>query len=63
MDPSKIYELYIQKEPRICIDTRSKEIKNSVFFAIKGAQFDGNNFAEEAIKKGAKIAIVDNKKK
>ena len=63
MDPSKIYELYIQKEPRICIDTRSKEIKNSVFFAITGAQFDGNDFAEEAIKKGAKIAIVDNKKK
>ena len=63
MNPTEIYKLYIQKEPRICIDSRSKEIENSVFFAIKGTQFDGNNFAEEAIKKGAKIAIVDNKKK
>ena len=42
-----------------CIN--SKEIKkNNVFFAIKGKKFNGNKFANEAIKKGASLSIVDN---
>ena len=39
------------------IDTRS--LKGNIFFAIKGENFNGNNFALEAIKKGACLAIVD----
>ena len=35
--------------------------KGSAFFAISGANVDGNNFIPEAIKKGAKI-IVSSKK-
>ena len=39
----------------------SKVKKDNIFFAIKGNKFDGNNYIDLAIKKGAKI-IVSNKK-
>ena len=32
---------------------------NSLFFALKGEHFNGNQFAEEAINKGARYALVD----
>jgi len=42
----------------------SKEIrKNNVFFAIKGKNKDGNLFVNEALAKGASLAIVNNQKK
>ena len=38
----------------------SKNIKkNDIFFAIKGPKNDGNNYVDEAIKKGASLAIVN----
>ena len=38
----------------------SKNIKkNDIFFAIKGLKNDGNNYADEAIKKGASFAVVN----
>jgi len=38
----------------------SKNIKkNDIFFAIKGHKNDGNKYADEAIKKGASLAIVN----
>ncbi len=39
----------------------SKIKKNYIFFAIKGNKFDGNNYINEAIKKGAKIIISEKK--
>ena len=39
----------------------SKVKKNYIFFAIKGNRFDGNNYIEKAIKKGAS-AIISEKK-
>ena len=45
------------------IDTDTRRIrKNSLFFALKGENFDGNRFANEALEKGASLAIVDDKK-
>ncbi|MDC1129224.1 bifunctional UDP-N-acetylmuramoyl-L-alanyl-D-glutamate--2,6-diaminopimelate ligase MurE/UDP-N-acetylmuramoyl-tripeptide--D-alanyl-D-alanine ligase MurF [Candidatus Pelagibacter sp.] len=42
----------------------SKEIKkNDVFFAIKGRNKNGNLFVNEALAKGASLAIVNNQKK
>ena len=35
----------------------SKVKKNYIFFAIKGNKFDGNNYIEKAIKKGASVII------
>ena len=40
------------------IDTR-KIRKNTIFFALKGENFNGNTFAEKALNKGASYAVVD----
>ena len=58
MNISKIYALFNQHSS-VSIDTRSIKPKD-IFFAIKGPNFDGNNFALEAIKKGASYVISDN---
>ena len=55
-----LYSLFIQ-HPNISIDTR-KINKNCLFFALKGPNFNGNDFAMQAIKKGAAYAIVDEEK-
>lgn len=43
----------------VTTDTRKIE-KGSLFIALKGERFDANTFAEEALKKGATYAVVDN---
>ncbi len=54
-----IYKLY-SKHYLADTDTRSIR-KHTIFFALKGANFNGNLFAEEAIKTGASFSIVDEK--
>ena len=39
----------------------NKVKKNSIFFAIKGNKFDGNDFINQAIENGAKIIISEKK--
>ena len=40
----------------------SKEIsKNDIFFGVKGKKIDGNKFANEAIKNGASLSVIDKK--
>ena len=53
----KIYQLYL-KYPIITTDSRNIQ-KGSIFFALKGKNFDGNTFALDAIKQGSIAAIVD----
>lgn len=60
MDISKLYAIYKQY-PEISTDTRNSP-KNSIFFALKGTNFDGNEYAEQAIDSGCSYAIVDNAK-
>ena len=63
-DLSVYLDLKIAKDipiKNISIDTRTIK-KESLFIAIKGARFDGNNFVDEALSKGASIALVDNKR-
>lgn len=43
----------------VSTDTRNIK-KNSLFFALKGDNFDANKFAKQAIECGAKNAIIDN---
>lgn len=43
----------------IGIDSRNI-VKNQLFIAIKGERFDGNTFAEEAIKQGAAAVLISN---
>ncbi|MCW8849478.1 MAG: UDP-N-acetylmuramoyl-tripeptide--D-alanyl-D-alanine ligase [Melioribacteraceae bacterium] len=45
----------------VSIDTRTLK-KNSIYVAIKGLNFDGHDFVEDALKKGAKAIIVSNRK-
>jgi UDP-N-acetylmuramoyl-tripeptide--D-alanyl-D-alanine ligase len=51
-----IYQLYLQCDD-VVIDSRSIT-PNCLFFAIKGDRFDGNQFAIEALNKGASHCIV-----
>ena len=44
----------------ISIDTRSIE-ENDLFIAIKGKNFDGHDFLEKAVQKGASGVIVSRK--
>ncbi len=61
MEITSIYSKFIQGAS-ICTDTR-KITKGCIFFALKGDNFNGNTFAEEAIKKGAILSVIDDKSK
>lgn len=52
----KLYNLF-KTSNGVCTDTRNI-IKNSMFIALKGANFDGNQYVNEAIQNGAKYAIT-----
>lgn len=52
-----IYSRYLETGI-LTTDTRKIE-KGCIFLALKGAHFDGNAFAEEALAKGARYAIID----
>lgn len=55
-----IAELYtiFKKHPVVCTDSRNIT-QNCIFFALKGENFNGNKYADEALKKGAAYAIID----
>ncbi len=55
----KLYDIYKQ-HPLISTDTRSIA-KDSIFFALKGANFNGNTFAAKALELGAAYVVVDEK--
>jgi len=57
MTITNLYSLF-KKHPFICTDSR-KSIKGSVFFALKGDNFNGNQYALEAIQDGCSYAIID----
>ncbi|MEY4522856.1 MAG: hypothetical protein RIT10_2041 [Bacteroidota bacterium] len=52
-----IYHLFYESSG-VCTDTRSIK-KNCLFICLKGANFNGNTFAEQALVNGAKYVIVD----
>ena len=57
MKIENLYSLYCDS---YLVDTDTRKIrKNTIFFALKGENFNGNVYAEEALNKGAKYAIVD----
>src|SRR5687768_14338503 len=57
MNIEALYQIYLQY-PSIQTDTR-KIKAGDLFFALKGSNFNGNEFAKEAINKGAAYAIID----
>ena len=53
-------ELYAIYEQHPCITTDSRDCpEGSIFIALKGESFDGNQFAVQALDKGCAVAIVD----
>ena len=59
MDIKELYKLY-QAHPVITTDSRNCP-EGSIFLALKGASFNGNQFALQALEKGCAYAIVDDK--
>ena len=55
----QLYTKYINSKCTVSTDTR-KIIPGSIFFALKGPNFNANEFAKEAINKGASFAVIDN---
>lgn len=60
MNTEQKYKLLglIESGSKVNTDTR-KIAKGDIFFALKGPNFNGNNFAAEALKSGAIYSVVD----
>jgi len=59
MEIQNLYYLFLEKE-NVSTDTRNI-IKDSIFFALKGENFDANQFAQQALDNGASYVVVDDK--
>ncbi len=46
------------KHPIVCTDTRDIK-KDSIFFALKGGNFNANQFAEQALDSGCSLVVID----
>ncbi len=59
--PLTIKQLYHYFENSSSVSIDSRKVKSGdLFFALKGPNFDGNVYANEALKKGASYAVIDN---
>nr|WP_314594503.1 UDP-N-acetylmuramoyl-tripeptide--D-alanyl-D-alanine ligase [uncultured Porphyromonas sp.] len=52
-----LYQLYLE-HPTVSTDTRRLS-PGCIFFALKGANFDGNRYARQALEAGAAYAVLD----
>ncbi len=60
MEIAEIYKKYLQC---LGVSTDTRQIgKESMFFALKGANFNGNTFANSALQIGASYAVIDEEK-
>lgn len=57
MEIPELYKIF-EQYPEISTDTRNSP-KNSIFFALKGANFNGNEYALKAIESGCSYAVID----
>ena len=57
MDIEYIHKLFLNSSG-VNTDTRN-ELNDKIFFALKGANFNGNEYAKLALENGAKYAVVD----
>lgn len=54
---STLYAIFLE-HPIVSTDTRHLPA-GCLFFALKGSNFDGNEFADKALEKGASYAVID----
>jgi len=57
MTTQQIYQEFLQSTG-ICTDTR-RDPEGSLFFALRGDRFDGNDYVEEALHKGCRLAVTE----
>ena len=57
MEIAKLHSLFLNSQG-VCTDTRNIH-KESLYFALKGARFNGNDFALQALEQGASFAVVE----
>ncbi|NVJ64367.1 MAG: UDP-N-acetylmuramoyl-tripeptide--D-alanyl-D-alanine ligase, partial [Flavobacteriaceae bacterium] len=57
MDAQQLHQLFL-KQGAVCTDSRAIT-KRSIFFALSGDHFNGNQFAQQALEKGASFAVID----
>lgn len=57
MEITELYKIFM-KHPVVTTDSRDCP-EGSIFFALKGASFDGNRFAAAALEKGCAWAVID----
>ncbi len=57
MNIEQLHTLFL-KHPSVSTDTR-KIVKNDLYFALKGDNFNGNAFTQKALDKGASYCIID----
>lgn len=60
MEIAQLHQIFLQSSG-VCTDTR-KIKKGALFFALKGANFNGNLFVEQALEQGCSFAIADDQK-
>ena len=58
MKIQELYEIY-KKYPFVSTDTRTHHLSGSIFFALKGGNFDGNKYIEQALEQGCAFAVGD----
>lgn len=58
---SFLYEKFLTSEG-VCTDTRSLQ-KDQIFFALKGENFNGNTYANQAVEDGALLVVIDEPQK
>jgi UDP-N-acetylmuramoyl-tripeptide--D-alanyl-D-alanine ligase len=56
MKTSELYKIFLQ-HPIVTTDSRKFE-SGSIFFALKGENFNGNKFAAGSLEKGASFAVI-----
>lgn len=59
MEISELYNIFTE-HPVVTTDSRECP-EGSIFFALKGASFNGNAFAKKALEQGCSYALVDEK--
>ena len=57
-----LYQKYLDSQSRVQTDTRKLDGQPCLFFALSGPNFNGNQFAMQALEQGATFAVVDDEK-
>jgi UDP-N-acetylmuramoyl-tripeptide--D-alanyl-D-alanine ligase len=57
----RLYEAFLKCNQKICTDTRKLD-KGSIFFCLRGANFNANEFTLKALEGGCAYVVVDEEK-